>query len=77
MFSDFFLKAYGGQECVGDLPLSMHTAGKGTYVLPLKCGCMSVRQEDFVVLGTGMAVAGIVVCAANQPVVDEAFIYTC
>jgi hypothetical protein len=55
----------------------MRTVGQGTYMLPRTCGCKFVRLEGLIVVDTGTAVVVIVVCAANQPVVDEASTYTC
>jgi hypothetical protein len=58
----------GVRDCVGDLPLSMRTAGQGIHVLPLKCSRMCARQEDLAVVEIDTDVVGIVECAANQPV---------
>jgi hypothetical protein len=67
----------GGSQCVGDLHVSMRTAGQGTHVRPLKCSRMWARQEDLAVVETGMAVVGIAECAANQLVVGVALTCTC
>jgi hypothetical protein len=55
----------------------MRTVGQVTYMFPLTCGCKCARLEGFIVVDTGTAVVGIVVCAANKPVVDEESTYTC